>query len=107
MSKVNKNYWQYVKESTKGMLTAWGRINWYWDAVVEGFLSAIFVALLLLLPFFFWLSPLVALLTRASDRRDARQLAKQQEEFLRRRRSIWSFRMNDSVVERTRKEIQG
>ncbi|MCY1309486.1 hypothetical protein D9M69_439840 [compost metagenome] len=91
MSRTDMTYWQYVKESTKGMLTAWGRINWYWNEVVEGFLSVVFVALLLVVPFFFWLSPLVALLCRASDRRDARQRAKLHAEFMRRRHSIWEF----------------
>ncbi|TSP14039.1 hypothetical protein [Cupriavidus campinensis] len=93
MNRSDMTYWQYVKASTEGMLTAWWRINWYWREVVEGFLAAIFVALLALVPFFFWLSPLVALVARVSDRRDARLRQRMEAEarahYGKLRRNVW------------------
>ncbi|WP_152567243.1 hypothetical protein [Cupriavidus metallidurans] len=66
--------------SAVGMLTSWRRIPSQWAKVVEGIWSTILVVILSVLPFFFWLSPLIALLARASDRRDAEQARKVAEQ---------------------------
>lgn len=74
--------------SAVGMLTSWRRVPSYWAAVVEGVWSSILVVILLALPFFFWLSPLIALLARASDRRDAEEARKFAEQ-VKRRIHVW------------------
>lgn len=74
--------------SAVGMLTSWRRIPAYLATVVEGVSSAILVVILLALPLFFCLSPLIALLARASDRRDAEEARKFAEQ-VKRRVHVW------------------
>ena len=75
MSRKEWGYGRYLREAAVGMLSAWWRIGREVDDLVRGLQALGCVLVLLAAPFLVPLSPLVALLGRASDRRDARQVA--------------------------------
>lgn len=76
MSRNDWSYWRYLCETATGMATSWARTPWYWRELVEGVKALIYVLGLLILPLLVPLAPLFALLVRASDRRDVRELEK-------------------------------
>ncbi|MGO4302279.1 hypothetical protein [Cupriavidus sp. RAF12] len=76
MNRNDWSYWRYVQEVTLGMGTAWARFSWYTRDVVEGAKALAFVLGLLLLPLLVPFAPLLALVARASDRRDAQHVEK-------------------------------
>lgn len=89
-----RNRWTYptyLREATFGMLTAWKRLGLYfdWPAIKEAIAVVIVCLILLVTPFLFWLSPIVGLLSRASDRRDAREAAKNAGVVRRGRLHLW------------------
>lgn len=87
MNRSEWNYWRYLWEVVVGMLTAWARTTWYWRELLEGLKALGFIIALLLLPLLLPGAPLFALLSRASDRRDARQIEKLRAEARARVRS--------------------
>ncbi|MEN7527832.1 hypothetical protein [Cupriavidus sp. DL-D2] len=76
MSRNEWSYWRYLREVAVGMTTSWARAPWYWRELVEGVKALIYVIGLLILPLLVPFAPLFALLVRASDRRDVRELEK-------------------------------
>jgi len=80
-------YGRYVREAAMGMSTAWARMGAELTEVCEGLLALARMLVLFALPFLVLLAPLVALLCRASDRRDER-MAAQAREWAKARR-VW------------------
>lgn len=92
---TERPYSDHLRQSARGMITAWPRMRKERDDMARGAAALIRCAILFAAPFLVFLAPLVALLSRASDRRDAIALARLRDE-LRAHRRIWTWGPNDN-----------